>query len=62
MYLQKAERMFTFPFGAGLQAHVPQPPEQDPNVPPETPPPGAPDKEIDLPPREEPEDVREPRH
>ncbi len=54
-----------------LRAHVPEPPappEHDPNLPPgrdphrpEQPPPDRPDQDIDLPPREAPEDIRDPR-
>jgi hypothetical protein len=44
----------------GITAHVPEPPENNPQVPPEAPPPGAPGKEVELPPREEPDKVREP--
>lgn len=39
--------------------HVPEPPGQDPNVPP-TIPPGQPGREIDLPPLDNPDEVREP--
>lgn len=42
------------------QAHVPPPPDQNPEVPPSVPPPGDPDHEIDLPPREDPNKIREP--
>lgn len=48
-------------FGETMQAHVPEPPDQNPNVPPEIPPPDdSPDEDIDLPPREQPPPVREP--
>ncbi len=43
-----------------LRAHVPEPPEHDPSVPPSPPPPGDPGKEVDLPPREEPDRIRDP--
>jgi len=38
--------------------HVPEPPGQDPEVPPQ--PPGQPGREIDLPPLEDPNEIREP--
>ncbi|TEA77110.1 hypothetical protein [Allopusillimonas ginsengisoli] len=51
-----------------MYAHVPEPPEHDPNVPPghdpntppEQPPVEDPDRDIDLPPREAPEEIRDP--
>lgn len=44
-----------------LRAHVPEPPPpSQPEVPPTIPPPGAPDHEIDLPPREDPEEIDDP--
>jgi len=48
-----------------MSAHVPEPPDQDPNIPtdrpPEVPPPTEPsDDEVDLPPREAPEEIRDP--
>lgn len=49
----------------GQWAHVPEPPdppEHDPAIPPETPPggPDETDREVDLPPREAPDEIREP--
>ena len=49
----------------GQWAHVPEPPdppEQDPSHPPEVPPdgPDETDREVDLPPREAPDEIREP--
>lgn len=50
----------TFPFRSTLWAHVPEPPEHDPSVPPEAPPPLDPGREVDLPPREIPNPIHEP--
>lgn len=47
------------PFISGMWAHVPEPPEHDPSIPPETPP-QEPDREVDLPPREAPDEIRDP--
>lgn len=44
-----------------LRAHVPPPPDSNPDVPPEQPPQPAPDREVDLPPREDPERIRDPQ-
>lgn len=49
------------PFIPGMWAHVPEPPEHDPSVPDETPP-QEPDREVDLPPREAPDEIREPEN
>lgn len=43
-----------------LRAHVPEPPDTNPEIPPEQPP-SEPDREVDLPPREDPERVRDPQ-
>lgn len=43
-----------------LRAHVPTPPDSNPDVPPEQPPQPSPD-EVDLPPREDPERIRDPQ-
>lgn len=51
------------PFQAGMWAHVPEPPEQPdqmPDIPPEAPPIDEPGREIDLPPREDPDQIRDP--
>ncbi len=44
-----------------LRAHVPEPPDSNPEVPPEQPPQPAPDREVDLPPREAPERINDPQ-
>lgn len=44
-----------------LRLHVPEPPGHDPNVPPTTPPGTEPGREIDLPPLDDPDEVREPQ-
>ncbi|MEO6959141.1 MAG: hypothetical protein ABI081_04040 [Burkholderiaceae bacterium] len=43
-----------------IWAHVPEPPDKNPNVPPGAPPPNQPD-EVDLPPREDPTKIDEPK-
>lgn len=43
-----------------LRLHVPEPPGYDPNPPPTTPPGTEPGREIDLPPLDNPEEIREP--
>lgn len=45
----------------GVHMHVPEPPGQDPNQPPEIPPPSPPDDDVDLPPREIPEPIQDPK-
>ncbi|HEY9460445.1 MAG TPA: hypothetical protein VIR04_06575, partial [Paralcaligenes sp.] len=42
-----------------IWAHVPEPPDKSPNVPPGVPPPDQPD-EVELPPREDPNKIDEP--
>lgn len=52
-----------FLFRPRIRAHVPPPPDpQQPpgSIPPDNIPPGSPDREVDLPPREKPDEVREP--
>ena len=50
------------PFQTGMWAHVPEPPEPDhtPDIPPEAPPIEEPGREIDLPPRDNPDQIRDP--
>lgn len=53
------------PLASGEQSaktwmHMPEPPDQKPNVPPGMPPPDQPD-EVDLPPREDPNKIDEPK-
>lgn len=43
-----------------LRLHVPEPPGHDPNAPPTTPPGQEPGREIDLPPLNDPDEIREP--
>lgn len=43
-----------------LRLHVPEPPGHDPNIPPSIPPNPQPGREIDLPPLDDPDEVREP--
>lgn len=43
-----------------LRLHVPEPPGHEPNPPPTTPPGREPGREIDLPPPNDPDEVREP--
>lgn len=48
------------PGETSLRLHVPEPPGYDPNVPPTTPPGTEPGREIDLPPLDDPGEIREP--
>src|SRR5690606_10735033 len=48
------------PAAIARRLHVPEPPGHDPSVPPTTPPGPQPDREIDLPPLDAPDEIREP--
>lgn len=48
------------PYDVPRRLHVPEPPGHDPNPPPTTPPGKQPGREIDLPPLDDPDEIREP--